>query len=162
MEMLGYVGAIVGVLGGLTGSLVGILGARTSRTGDASQLLAVLRVATVVSLLLALVGAAVRFAVPAEPVYLSGEILWFAGASGLSVMTLLSASRSGASRTHTRYLTVVMASGVLLTALGLQNLSAGGDWGRSVRELIWGTILLSNYLIFLFVVKRSFGRARAK
>lgn len=157
MESLGYVGAALGLLLGVTGSVLGYLGTRAARGRDTGQFGAVLRVASVVCLLLAVGGGITRFAVSTEPVNLLAEILWFAGALGLSAMAFASLSHAGGGRAHTLYLAVALASGVLLLALGVHNYSTGEDWGRAVRELIWGGVLLTNSTVFLIVARRITG-----
>ena len=156
MESLGYVGAALGVLLGMTGAVVGLLSARAARGRDTGQLRALLRVASVVCLLLAVGGGITRLAVSTEPVYLLAEILWFLGAVGLSVMGCVYFSHAGG-RTPTHYLAVALVSGVLLLTLGVHNYSTGEDWGRAVRELIWGGILLTNSTVFLIVARRITG-----
>lgn len=161
MEWLAYVGAAIGVLLGAAGTYVGVLGARVGRGRDTGQFRAVLRVASVVCLILAVGGGITSLAVPAEPVYQLAEILWFAGAVGLSVTGLLSFSHLGG-RAPTHYLAVALVSGALLFALGVHNYSAGGDWGLAMRELIWGSMLLINSTVFLVVSRRMTGGNPAK
>lgn len=162
MKLMAYVGATIGILLGVTGTVVGLLGVRARRGRDTGQLRAVLRVASVVCLILAVGGGITRLAVPTEPVYLLAEILWFAGALGLGIMAFASLSREGNGRAHTHYLAVALMSGLLLLALGAHGYSTGEDWGRAVRELIWGGILLTNSSIFLFVSKLMIERHPVK
>jgi hypothetical protein len=156
MESMAYVGAAIGILVGVTGSVIGILGARAGRGRDTGQLRAVLRVASAVCLILAVGGGITRLAVPTETVSQLAELLWFVGAVGLSVMAFISFSHAGG-RVPTHYMAIALVSGVLLLAFGVHNYSTGEDWGRAVRELIWGGILLINSSVFLFVARRIIG-----